>query len=48
LSRYNPFEGGPNDVPISSIARRIEIEMRIMLGEPTYLKAIEAKHNILF
>ena len=44
----NPFEGGANDVPISSIARRIEIEMRTMLGEQTDLKPIEAKYNILF
>ena len=44
----NPFEGGANDVPISSIARRIEIEMRVMLGEQTDLKPIEAKHDILF
>jgi ion channel-forming bestrophin family protein len=44
----NPFEGGANDVPISSIARRIEIEMRIMLGEETDLKPIEAKSSILF
>lgn len=44
----NPFEGGSNDVPISFIARRIEIEMRIMLGEQTDLKPIEAKHSILF
>src|SRR5262249_47998199 len=44
----NPFEGGANDVPISSIARRIEIEMRIMLGEQTDLKPIEAKSDILF
>lgn len=44
----NPFEGGPNDVPISFIARRIEIEMRIMLGEQTDLKQIEAKDSILF
>ena len=44
----NPFEGGANDVPISFIARRIEIEMRIMLGEQTDLKPIEAKHDILF
>jgi ion channel-forming bestrophin family protein len=44
----NPFEGGSNDVPISSMARRIEIEMRIMLGEQTDLTPIEAKHNILF
>jgi putative membrane protein len=44
----NPFEGGSNDVPISFIARRIEIEMRIMLGEQTDLRQIEAKDNILF
>ena len=44
----NPFEGNANDVPISSIARRIEIEMRTMLGEQTDLKPIEAKDNILF
>ena len=44
----NPFEGGSNDVPISFITRRIEIEMRTMLGEQTDLKPIEAKDNILF
>jgi putative membrane protein len=44
----NPFEGGSNDAPISFIARRIEIEMRTMLGEETDLKPIEAKHDILF
>jgi putative membrane protein len=43
----NPFEGGSNDVPISSIARRIEIEMRLMLGEQTDLKPVEAKYDIL-
>lgn len=44
----NPFEGGANDVPISFIARRIEIEMRAMLGEATDLKPIEPKNDILF
>lgn len=44
----NPFEGGANDVPISSIARRIEIELRNMLGEETGLKPLEAKQDILF
>lgn len=29
----NPFEGGVNDVPISTMARGIEIDMREMLGE---------------
>jgi putative membrane protein len=44
----NPFEGGSNDVPISFIARRIEIELRTLLGEQTDLKPIEAKSDILF
>jgi len=44
----NPFEGGPNDVPISFLSRRIEIEMRTMLGERTDLKPVEPKFNILF
>jgi hypothetical protein len=47
-SSSDPFEGGSNDVPISFIARRIEIEMRIMLGEQTDLKPIETKENVLF
>ena len=29
----NPFEGSANDVPISSIARGIEIDLRQNLGE---------------
>jgi putative membrane protein len=29
----NPFEGSANDVPISTIARGIEIDMRQNLGE---------------
>jgi putative membrane protein len=44
----NPFEGNANDVPISSITRRIEIEMRTILGEQTELRPIEAKDSILF
>jgi putative membrane protein len=31
----NPFEGTPNDVPISTIARGIEIDLRQNLGEHT-------------
>ena len=30
----NPFEGSANDVPISTIARGIEIDMREMVGQP--------------
>ncbi|MBV1887892.1 MAG: hypothetical protein KUG51_01240, partial [Urechidicola sp.] len=29
----NPFEGSANDVPISTIARGIEIDLREMLDE---------------
>jgi putative membrane protein len=31
----NPFEGTANDVPISTIARGIEIDLRQNLGEAT-------------
>lgn len=44
----NPFEGNSNDVPISSITRRVEMEMRIMIDGKTDLKPIEAKDSILF
>ncbi|MCB0583116.1 MAG: hypothetical protein KDD10_27810 [Phaeodactylibacter sp.] len=30
----NPFEGSANDVPISTIARGIEIDLRQNMGEP--------------
>ena len=30
----NPFEGSANYVPISTMARTVEIEMREMLDEP--------------
>lgn len=29
----NPFDGGPNDVPITTISRGIEIDLRQMLDE---------------
>ena len=44
----NPFEGNSNDVPITSITRRIEMEMRIMIDGRTDLKPFEAKDSILF
>ena len=45
----NPFEGGSNDVPISFITRRIEIEMRTMLGEADRPQAdrSERRHPVL-
>lgn len=30
----NPFEGTPNDIPISTMARGIEIDLRELLGQP--------------
>ena len=46
----NPFEGSGNDVPISTIARGIEIDIRQNLGED--LKSIpaqfESKLNVQF
>lgn len=42
----NPFMGGPNDVPISSMARTIEIDLRELLGE-TPPPALTPKNNIL-
>ncbi|CAA7390651.1 bestrophin family protein [Chryseobacterium fistulae] len=43
----NPFEGSPNDVPITQISRTIEIDMRDMLDESDLPAAIMAKNNIV-
>ncbi len=43
----NPFQGGPNDVPISSMARGIEIDLREMLADQELPAAIAAENNIL-
>jgi putative membrane protein len=44
----NPFEGTANDVPISTMARGIEIDMREMLGESpeTIPDPLPMKYNI--
>lgn len=46
----NPFEGTSNDVPISTIARGIEIDLRQNLGEEKdqIPKQFEAKYNTQF
>jgi putative membrane protein len=46
----NPFEGTANDVPISTIARGIEIDLRQNLGEldTEIPKQFEVKHNTQF
>ncbi|NJN41642.1 MAG: multidrug transporter [Flammeovirgaceae bacterium] len=43
----SPFEGSANDVPITALARTIEIDMREMLNEENIPKPITAKNNIL-
>lgn len=46
-STENPFEGGPNDVPISQMSRTIEIDMREILGETELPAALQPKNNII-
>lgn len=46
-SSENPFEGSPNDVPITSLSRTIEIDMREMMGDAEIPAPIVAVNNIL-
>ncbi len=43
----NPFEGLGNDIPMLSLCRTIEIDLREMLGETELPEPIKAKNNIL-
>ncbi len=43
----NPFEGSPNDIPMASLSRTIEIDMREMLEEMNLPAAIGAKNEIV-
>ena len=43
----NPFEGLLNDVPIRSIVRNIEIDLRDMLGETDLPEKIQPKYGAL-
>ncbi len=43
----NPFQGMVNDIPMLSICRAVEIDLREMLMEENLPKPIEAKNNIL-
>jgi putative membrane protein len=45
-STSNPFEGGPNDVPMSQICRDIEIELRSRLGETVLPPRLQPVHGI--
>lgn len=46
-STENPFEGGANDVPISSMSRAIEIDLRDMLGEANLPEPLGANSNYI-
>ena len=46
-SSESPFEGSANDVPITSMSRNIEIDMREMLGETELPPPIRPVNNIL-
>lgn len=46
-STENPFEGGANDIPITSMSRAIEIDLRDMLGENDLPEPLAPKNNIL-
>lgn len=43
----NPFQGMANDIPMLSLCRTIEIDLREMLGETDLPPAIPAKNGIL-
>jgi putative membrane protein len=46
-SSENPFEGSPNDAPISAMSRAIEIDLREMLGESSVPAPHQPTNNIL-
>lgn len=46
-STENPFEGSPNDVPISQMSRAVEIDIREMLGETDLPPALVPQNNIV-
>ncbi len=43
----NPFEGGPNDVPITALCRTIEIDLREMLDEENIPAPLQPMNKIL-
>jgi putative membrane protein len=46
-STESPFEGSPNDIPISHMCRATEIELREMLGEADLPSPLEANNDIV-
>jgi len=43
----NPFEGLGNDIPMLSLCRTIEIDVKQMLGKTDIPEIIEAKNGVL-
>jgi putative membrane protein len=43
----NPFQGMANDIPMLSLCRTIEIDLKEMLGESNLPKAIKSKNGVL-
>ena len=43
----NPFQGGSNDIPITSMSRTVEIDLKEMLDAPDIPKDIAPVHDIL-
>jgi len=46
-STENPFEGSPNDIPISQMCRTAEIDLRDMLGETDLPSPLEPQNKIV-
>ena len=46
-STENPFEGSPNDVPVTQLCREVEIDLRNMLGETDLPPSLGPKNNIV-
>ncbi|WP_233188702.1 bestrophin family protein [Tenacibaculum sp. SG-28] len=43
----NPFEGGPNDVPITDLSRGIEIDIRELINDTEIPEAYTWKNNVI-
>ncbi len=43
----NPFQGGPNDIPITAMSRGIEIDLRDLLDDPDLPQPLTPQRNIL-
>ena len=43
----NPFEGGPNDVPITDLSRGIEIDIRQLIDDTDIPEPYKWKNDIV-